>query len=140
MKNLGVFSSKTCFFLLTPLGITRQGISSCIFFLLVVINFKIIAEQLLCPSNLTKTETFYVYETTKVIVIGKNKDLIFAVFQVVLSSFENFNNGQKLCIVDFIISFSKNYFSKKIGYQVPLTKIGLGKNRIRNQQIKNQLT
>ena len=37
--------------------------------------------------------------------------------------FENLNNSQKLTIVDFILNFYKNYFSKKEYYWVLLAQI-----------------
>lgn len=35
-----------------------------------------------------------IHKSTKIIVIGKYKNLIFAVFEVVISIFKCFNNGQ----------------------------------------------
>ena len=39
-----------------------------------------IARKLLDPLNLTKTRAFYVYKARKVIIIGKDKDFILAIF------------------------------------------------------------
>lgn len=87
-----------------------------------------VVEQFLCPPNLTKTRTFYIHKPIKVIMIGENKDLVFIAFKVILSSLQSFNNGQKLTIIGFVPCFNKNHFSQKIGYRVPLAKLGLRKN------------
>lgn len=92
MKNFGVFSSKTFFFLLTLLRVMRQDINSCIYVTLVVINLKMIMRQLLCLPNLTKTNTFCVHKTRKVVVIGKDKNLMFAAFEIVPPSLQSLNN------------------------------------------------
>lgn len=42
-----------------------------------------------------------------------------------LPNFEDLNNGQELCIMSYLSSFSKNHFFRKIGYEVLLAKIGL---------------
>lgn len=44
--------------------------------------------------DLTKTQTFDIYELTEIVVVRKDKQLAFAAFQVVTQSFEYFNNGQ----------------------------------------------
>lgn len=75
-----------------------------------------------------------------VVVIGENKDLMFAAIWIVPLSLKSLIDGQKFCIVGFIISFSRNHFSKKVGHWVLLAIIRLRKNRIRNQLIKSQLT
>lgn len=75
-----------------------------------------------------------------VVVIGENKDLMYVAIWIVPLSLKSLIDGQKLCIVGFIISFSRNHFPKKVGHWVLLTIIRLRKNRIRNQLIKSQLT
>ena len=37
-------------------------------------------------------------------MIGEHKIFMFATFYVILSFFENFNNGQKFTIVSFVLS------------------------------------
>ena len=40
-----------------------------------------------------------------------------------MPDFEKLNNNEKLSIMSFVSSFSKDHFSKKISYQILLTKI-----------------
>ena len=39
-----------------------------------------IAKKFLGLSNLTRTQAFCVYETAKIVVIGKDKDFVFLTF------------------------------------------------------------
>ena len=39
-----------------------------------------IAKKLLILPNLTRTRAFYIYEAAKVVVIGKDKDFVLAIF------------------------------------------------------------
>ena len=80
MKDLNIFSSKIFFFLLILLKVARKSINNCICFAQVVVNLKMVVGQLLCLPNLTKTKIFCVHKMTKVVVIGEDKDLIFAAF------------------------------------------------------------
>lgn len=41
---------------------------------------KIIQKKLLNPLNLLKTQVFYIYKVVKVVIINKNKDLVFKIF------------------------------------------------------------
>ena len=41
----------------------------------------------------------------------ENKDLVFAAFWVVPPGFEGLNNGQKLTVMSFVLSFGMNYFT-----------------------------
>ena len=77
-------------------------------------------KKLLSLPNLTKTQAFCVHEAAKVIVINKYKNFIFTIFQIMLPYFESFNNGQKLTVVSFILSCSRNHFFQKVGYRVLL--------------------
>lgn len=58
-----------------------------------VIDLKVILRQFLYPMNVTRTETFCIYKLIEVIMVSKDKNLIFAAFQVVTPSFENLNDG-----------------------------------------------
>lgn len=120
MKNLDVFSHKTFFFVLIRLRITRQDISSYIYFALAIIKSKIVARQLLCPLNLTKFEGIYDHELIKIDIIDQNKDFMFAAFFVMPPILESFNNGKNLNVVSFVSSFCKNHFCGKIFNQIPL--------------------
>ena len=79
-----------------------------------IINLKVVIKKLLSLINLIKAQIFRIYKLTKVNIVYKIKDFLFTVFWVVMSSFEQFNNSQKLTIISFISSFGKNHFSKKV--------------------------
>ena len=80
MKNLGIFSLKVFFFGWAFLGIARQGICSCICFVLAVIDLEVITRKFSSPADLFGAQVFCIYETTKIIVMGEDEDLIFAAF------------------------------------------------------------
>ena len=56
-------------------------------------------------------------------MIYKYKNFMLAAFEVVRSSFQYFNNCQKLTVVSFIQYFNKNHFSEKKGCRIPLTRV-----------------
>lgn len=80
MKNLGISSLKTFFFLLDLLQIRRQGINSYICLALMVINSKMVVEHLLCPPNLTRIETLCVHKIIKTDMNSEDKNFVFADF------------------------------------------------------------
>ena len=124
MKNSATFSLELIFFIFASLKKFYQSICSCICFAFTIPNLKIVSKKLLDPINLSGAQTLCIHETKEVIVIRKNKNLIFAVFQVVVPILECFNNSQKLTIVDFLSYFRWNYFLRKERYSMPLAQIG----------------
>lgn len=72
--------------------------------------------------NLTKALTFYIYQLIKVVIVYKNENLVFTVYQVILPGFKSFNNCQKLNIKSFISNFDKKFFSKKLIFEYHLSK------------------
>lgn len=52
----------------------------------------------------------------EVVIVTKDKNFVFVTFQIILSSFEYFNNSQELLIMDLIFNLYKNYLYKKKGY------------------------
>lgn len=62
---------------------------------------------------MAKTQIFSIYKFTKIIIIDKNKNLIYAAFQVVTLSLKGFNNDKEFLINKFILSLCKNYFFEK---------------------------
>ena len=80
MKNSRVFSFKFFFFIIIFLRKLRQYICSSICFALKIIYPKMIVRKLLGLLNLRKTQTSYVYKTSKVVVIGKYKNFVLAFF------------------------------------------------------------
>lgn len=71
----------------------KHSIYSSASFVLLIISLKIILKELLSLTNLTKTQLFYVYELIEVIMVGKNKDFIFAIFNIMSPDFKGFNNS-----------------------------------------------
>ena len=37
--------------------------------------------------------------------------------------FESLNNGQKLTVMSFVLSFGRNHFTQEVGHQMPLAKV-----------------
>ena len=79
-----------------------------------------IARKHLSLADLAETEVLYIHELSKVIVVGKNKDLMFATFWIMPPYFEGLNNCQKLTIMSFVSSFGRNHFIQKVGQRMPL--------------------
>ena len=80
MKDLSVISLKVGFFFIILLKITRLGVCSSVCFFLTIINPKMIPAKLLGPPDLPITQALHIYETTNVVIMSKNKDLVFATF------------------------------------------------------------
>lgn len=99
-------------------------------FFLMIVNLKVVPKELLSPTDLPRAEVFDIHKLTKVIVVGKNKNLIFITFQVVVPSLKDFNDGQKYLIIDLIMTLSKNHLLWEKSYRVLLANFGLKKNRI----------
>ena len=59
----------------------------------------------------------------KVVKIGKNEDLMFAIFKMMPPCFEGLNNGQKLTVVSFVSSFGRNHFMQEVGHQMPSAQV-----------------
>ena len=63
------------------------------------IDLKVVLRELLGLVDLTKAQVFYIHKLTEIIMISKAKNLVFAVFQVVLPSLKGLNNDQELWII-----------------------------------------
>ncbi len=92
MKNLSIFILEHFFLSLAFIEEVRQNISRSINFFLIITNSEVISKKLLSLTNLTKAQTFHIYELTEVIIVSKDKHLVFAAFQVVASSLKSLNN------------------------------------------------
>ena len=84
-----------------------------------------VSRELLGPANLLGAQILCIHETTEVIVVRKDKNLMLATFQIVTPRLESLNNSQKLAIVGLIPSFYKNHFLREEHYWVPLAQISL---------------
>ncbi len=63
-------------------------------------------------------------------MVNKDKNLVFAAFQVVVPSLKRFNDSQELLIMGFVSSHSEDHVSREKGYRMLLTNFGLRKNWI----------
>lgn len=81
-----------------------------------IINLKIVLRELLGLADRIRAQAFCIYKLTEVIMVNQNEDLIFIDFQVVASSFKNFNNSQKFLIIGFVSSLNKAHFLRKKNY------------------------
>ncbi len=45
-----------------------------------IIDLEVVLKELLGPANLTRAQVFHIYELIEVIMVSKDKDLIFAAF------------------------------------------------------------
>ena len=52
-----------------------------------------VSKKLFGLKDLSKTQAFYIYKTIKVIIVYKNKNLIFSIFQIMMPHFESFDNS-----------------------------------------------
>lgn len=67
--------------------------SSSISLFLAIINPKVVLKMLLSLLNLAGAQILCLHEPAEIIVIGDNKNLIFAVFQIITPSIESLNNN-----------------------------------------------
>ena len=67
-----------------------------------------VSRELLGPADLSETQTLRIHETTEVIVVRKNENLMLTAFQIVTLCLEGFDNGQKLDVVSFIACLYRN--------------------------------
>ena len=116
IKNLNILISKRFFFSLTLLWEAKQSISRNISFSLMIINLKVVLREFLHLVDLTRAHVFCIYESTKIVIVSKNKNLIFIIFQVVVPSLESLNNGYKFLIVSLVPSFYGDHFLRKKSY------------------------
>ena len=75
-------------------------------FFLVVINLKIVTKKLLGLTYLILSQFFNIHKLIKVVIVYKDKNVIFTTFEIILLDFEHFDNSQKLIITSFILSFT----------------------------------
>ncbi len=108
----------------------RQGISRSTSLFLTIIDLEVVSRELLGSADLTRVQAFCLHESTEVIMVSKDEELIFAALQVVAPSLKTFNDRQELLIVSFVPSLSEDYLLREKGYWVPLANLGLKAIRI----------
>ena len=75
-----------------------------------------ILRELLGLTDLPGAQTLCIYKTTEVIMVRKDKNLMFAAFEIVTPRHESFNDTQKLTVVGLVLYFRYNHFFQKEGY------------------------
>ncbi len=80
MENLGPLISKSLFLGLASLREVKQGISYSISFSLTIINLELVSRELLGLADLRRAQTLHIHEMAEVIMVNKDKDLVFAAF------------------------------------------------------------
>ena len=79
---------------MASLGKARQGISGGIGLSLAIVDFKVVPREFLRPLDLPGTQALGIQESTEIVIVGEDEDLVFAALQVVAPSLEGLNDGQ----------------------------------------------
>ena len=93
MKDLAILSSELLLLILASLWNPRQSICSRICLTLAIVDSEMVSRELLGPADLSGAQALRIHETTEVIVVGKDENLMLTAFQVVAPSLECLNNG-----------------------------------------------
>lgn len=80
VQDLSIFSLKNSFFFKILLKILGRGICSSIYFILLIINIKIILKEFLGSVNLFGAQIFCIYELLEIIIVYKYKKFILTTF------------------------------------------------------------
>ena len=131
MKDSAILSSELLLLILASLRKPRQSICSRIRLTLAIVDSEVVSRELLGPADLSGAQALRIHETTEVIVVRKDENLMLAAFQVVTPRLEGFDDSQKLTVVGFVPCLCRNHFPKKEGYWMPLAQIGLSDYPIR---------
>ena len=78
MKNFSILIMEYFFLSLAPLGEARQSINHNISFFLMIIDLKMVSKELFGSADLTRLQVFCIYKLMEVIMVNKNKNLVFA--------------------------------------------------------------
>ena len=125
MKDSAILSSELILLILASLGKPRQSICSRICLTLAIVDLEMVLRELLGPADLSGAQALCIYETTEVIVVRKDKNLMLATFQVVAPGLESLNDSRQLAVVGLIECLHWKHFPRKERYWVPLAQIGL---------------
>lgn len=80
IQDLGILGSQDDVLFGIPLGVFKQGISSSISFALMIIDPKVVSKQLLSSTNLSRAQTFGIYEVSQVVIVHKDENLMLITF------------------------------------------------------------
>ena len=76
VENLGVFSSKLFFLIITPLKEAKKDGCSFICLALTIIDLKVVTKEFLSPANLFGAQTLYVHELAGDVIVGEYKNFM----------------------------------------------------------------
>lgn len=93
MNNLQILIFEGLFLDLACPRKARQSMSYSISFFLTIIDYKKVLREFLGQMDLTKTQTSCIHKLSNVIIVNKDKYIIFIAFQVVVLSYKSFNNS-----------------------------------------------
>ena len=80
MKDLAILSSELLFFILASLEKLRQSICSRICLILAIVDLEVVSRKFLSPTDLSGAQALQIHETTEVIVIRKDENLMLTAF------------------------------------------------------------
>ena len=72
-----------------------------------------ITKELLGPSDLARAQLLCIHESTEIVVVCKDVNLVFAAFKLVMPSLKGLNNNQELLIIGLVAGLNRDYLSKK---------------------------
>ena len=93
IENFDVFDSKCFFLFYTLLKVSKQGISSSIYLVLIIIDLKMVTEKFLSLTDLFRAETLCIYKPLEVIIVDKHENFMLKALYIILLSLESLNNG-----------------------------------------------
>ena len=80
VEGLDVLDVEGVFLFCILLRVSRQGISSSISIALTIINLEVITREFLGTTDLPGAQTLRIHKLTKVVMVCKDEDLVFAIF------------------------------------------------------------
>lgn len=92
MKNFSILISERFFFSLASLKKAKQGINCSIILFLTIIITKVVWQEVLVPSDLSRAQAFDLHESAKIGIINKNEELKFVAFIVMMPNLKSLNN------------------------------------------------
>ena len=81
-----------------------------------IVNLEIVLREFLGPTDLFGAQTLCIHKAIKIVVIYQDKYFILTTFQIVMPRLRNFDNSQKIIIINLVSSFCINYFLRKEDY------------------------
>lgn len=76
-------------------------------------KYKIISKKFSNPIDFSYVSASSIYELSKLVIVRKNKEVLFTVFQSVTPSFKNINSCQKFLIENLINRFRGDHILKE---------------------------